>query len=164
ARMLAELDQIRLGLAERKEGQLFDFAGTDRRYAAAFSDYARSSYGLDIATAAPAEGAPRGRGPGIREAPLAGRGAWGGSQWGRGGERGGGRGGGGGGRGGVGGGADDSAWGGGLGEAAWAGDAPTLKALAGQAVALSQPPNMLDWLGSVLEHAGLSEEAAAVLR
>jgi tetratricopeptide (TPR) repeat protein/serine/threonine protein kinase len=150
-RMLANLDDIRLRLAESKDGVIFDAAGAEKRYADAFA-----AYGLDVAALQPSQAAAQVRQSAIREVLLAGLDAWiqlkpaqdqdrlrlra------------------------VADGADDNAWRRTFREAALSGDTKQLQALAGQAEALTQPPAVLAWLGSVLDAAGLRNEAGVVLR
>jgi tetratricopeptide (TPR) repeat protein len=165
-RMLAELDEIRLRQAESKEGAMFDAVGTAARYAATFT-----AYGIDVAALDPTQAAARIRGSAIREALVAGLDGWmqvkpdgldppeqqrmfrqevehadrarlra------------------------VADAADDSAWRRAFRAAALAKDARELKALAGQAKALDQPPGVLAGLGSVLADTGLWKEAEAILR
>jgi serine/threonine protein kinase/tetratricopeptide (TPR) repeat protein len=148
-RMLADLDEIRLRQADSKGVAMFDAAGAEQRYAAAFA-----AYGLDMVALGPVKAAARVRESAIRDALLAGLDAWiqvkpaqdrdllra------------------------VADGADASAWRRSFREAALAGDTTQLRALAGQAEALAQPPTVLAWLGSVLAAAGLGNEADSILR
>jgi hypothetical protein len=70
-RMLAELDQAHLRWADGKEGVMFDVAGADARYAAAFSQY-----GIHVLTLVPAEAAARIRSSAIHEPLLTGLDTW----------------------------------------------------------------------------------------
>jgi serine/threonine protein kinase len=150
-RMLAELDAIRLRQAESKDGDLFDSAGAEKSYAAAFS-----AYGLDMAAMEPAQAAAQVRSAAIREALVVGLDTWmqvkpaadARRAWLKA----------------VADGADDSAWRRAFREAALAGDTKKLQTLAGQAQALGQRPAVLAWLGSVLAAAGLRSEAESMLR
>jgi tetratricopeptide (TPR) repeat protein len=150
-RMLAELDAIRLRQAESKDGDLFDSAGAEKSYAAAFS-----AYGLDIRATEPAQAAAQVRSAAIREALVVGLDTWmqvkpaanARRAWLKA----------------VADGADDSAWRRAFREAALAGDTKKLQTLAGQAEALEQRPAVLAWLGSVLAAAGLRSEAGSMLR
>jgi serine/threonine protein kinase/tetratricopeptide (TPR) repeat protein len=150
-RMLAELDEIRLRRAESKDGEMWDTAGTEARYAAAFS-----AYGVDVMALEPPESAARIRDSAIRAALVAGLDAWMQVKTVQGTERtrlravvda-----------------ADDSAWLRAFRAAALARDERELQALAGRAEALDQPPGVLAGLGSVLVDAGLWKQAEAVLR
>jgi tetratricopeptide (TPR) repeat protein len=149
--MLRELDAIRLRQAEGKEGQMFDVAGAEAQYAAAFRNY-----GIDAAAVEPAEGAARVRGSAIREALLAGLDGWMQVKPAEDPERAKLRA--------VADGADDDAWRRAFREAALTNDREKLKALAAQEEALAQPPAVLAWLGWVMRGAGLPNGAAAVLR
>ncbi|HBI43452.1 MAG TPA: hypothetical protein DDY78_11430 [Planctomycetales bacterium] len=60
--------------------------------------------------------------------------------------------------------ADDDPWRRSFREAWRRHDAKRMKALAAEAEALAQPPAMLEWLAAYLADAGLSEEAAVLLR
>jgi serine/threonine protein kinase/tetratricopeptide (TPR) repeat protein len=159
-RMLTELDDIRLRQTESKDGGMFDLAGTQRRYAAAFS-----AYGIDVTALEPSEAAARIGQSAIRESLVAGLDAWmvlplvhpdhfrqaveksDGARLRA-----------------VADAAADSAWRRAFRAAALAKDAPQLKALAGQADALAQPPEVIAGLGSILVHAGLWAESEAILR
>jgi serine/threonine protein kinase/Flp pilus assembly protein TadD len=160
-RMLKELDDARMGLAESKDGAMFDVAGANARYAAAFAQY-----GIDVLTLDPAEAAARIRESAIHEALLAGldgwmqiKGAESMMQWVRGHtprqerlQR-------------VADAADDSAWRRDFRAAALAWDGPKMLALAGQPEVLAQPPAVAAWLGFTLSDRGdLFDEAAAFLK
>jgi tetratricopeptide (TPR) repeat protein len=148
-RMLAELDEIRLKRADGRGTSMFDSAGAAKQYEAAFA-----AYGIDVATLEPSQAATRVRDSAIREALLGGLNGWMQADpatdrtWLRA----------------VADGADDSSWRRAFREAALARDATRLQTLAGQAEALAQPPDALGLMGSVLEAAGLPNEAEAVLR
>jgi serine/threonine protein kinase/tetratricopeptide (TPR) repeat protein len=148
-RMLAELDEIRLRRAEGRGTAMFDSAGAAKQYAAAFA-----AYGLDVAALEPSQAAARVQSSAIREALLSGLDDWMQAEPATDRTR----------LRAVADGADDSAWRRAFREAALAGAATRLRALAGQAEALAQPPDALARLGSVLEAAGLPNEAEAVLR
>jgi len=147
--MLVSLGEIRLRQSESRDTELFDSAGTDTRYAKAFTDYGLAPGALEIN-----EAAVRVRNSAIRLALVAGLDAWmqvrpaQDRDWLRA----------------VADGADDNAWRRTFREAALAADKEKLKALAGQPEALAQPPSVLAWLGSVLAGTGLTDEASAVLR
>jgi serine/threonine protein kinase/Flp pilus assembly protein TadD len=160
-RMLKDLDDARLRLAESKDGAMFDVAGANARYAAAFSQY-----GIHVLTLDPAEAAARIRSSAIHEALLAGLDGWmqikgadSMMQWTRGHnprqeqlQR-------------VADAADDSAWRRDFRAAALAWDGPKLLALAGQSEALAQPPAVAAWLGFTLSDQGdLFDQAAAFLK
>jgi tetratricopeptide (TPR) repeat protein len=70
-RMLAELEEIHMRLADTKGGGAFDYSGTEARYAALFP-----KYGLDVLALDPAEAAARIRSSAIREALLVGLYDW----------------------------------------------------------------------------------------
>jgi serine/threonine protein kinase/tetratricopeptide (TPR) repeat protein len=146
--MLDALDEVRLRQAESRDGELFDTAGTDARYAQAFSDY-----GLAIGELEAAEAAARVRNSAIRETLIAALDAWmqlrpaQDPDWLRA----------------VASAADDNAWRRTFRGAALASNAEELKTLAGESEALDQPPSVLAWLGSVLADAGLTDDADAVL-
>jgi serine/threonine protein kinase/tetratricopeptide (TPR) repeat protein len=160
-RMLKELDEARLRLAESKNGTMFDVEGATARYAAAFAEY-----GIDVLTLDPAEAAARIRSSTIHEALLAGLDGWmqikgadSMMQWTRGHsprqewlQR-------------VADAADDSAWRRDFRAAALAWDGPKLIALAGQPEGLAQPPVVAGWLGFTLsDQPDLFDQAAAFLK
>ena len=149
--MLDELEGIRLRQAESKDGQMFDRAGAEKRYAAAFL-----AYGLDVATLEPAQAAARVRESPIREALLAGLDAWLQFEPAESSVRARLRA--------VADGADDSAWRRAVREAVLAGDTKKLKSLASEPETLDQPQDVLARLGAVLKGAGLREQAEALLR
>jgi serine/threonine-protein kinase len=150
ANLVAELDEIVLWQAEGKKGA-FDFAGADARYAEALRNY-----GLDVTGLEVAEAAARVRASAIQSKLLAALDDWmrvrvrqdadvarlra------------------------VADAVDESAWRRSFRDAVLSHDAARMKALAGQAEALAQPPVVLDWLGNALANAGLPEEALALLR
>jgi serine/threonine protein kinase/Tfp pilus assembly protein PilF len=150
-RMLTELDEIRLRQAESKSGEMFDWAGAEKQYTAAFV-----AYGLEVGVLESENAAARIRDSAIREALLAGLDAWiqlkppqdRGRAWLRA----------------TADGADSSAWRRAFRQAVLARDTKQVRALAGQAEALMQPPSVLAWLGSVLSGAGLPKEAETILR
>jgi serine/threonine protein kinase/tetratricopeptide (TPR) repeat protein len=150
-RMLAELDEIRLLRAESQDGAMWDSAGTEGRYTAAFL-----AYGIDVLALEPSEAATRIRDSAIRAVLVAGLDAWMQVKTVQDAERARLRA--------VADAADDSAWRRSFREATLAKDARQLKALAGQAEALSQPPSVLAWLGSVLADASLWNEAETISR
>jgi serine/threonine-protein kinase len=148
ANLVAELDEILLRQAEGKKGA-FDIAGADARYAEAFREY-----GLDVMAVEAAEAAAGVRASAIRSKLLAALDDWmrvrvrqdadvarlra------------------------VADAVDESAWRRSFRDAVLSHDAARMKALAGQAEALVQPPVVLDWLGNALANAGLTEEALAL--
>jgi serine/threonine protein kinase/tetratricopeptide (TPR) repeat protein len=151
SQMLAELDEIRLRQADSKDGEMFDSAGAERRYAAAFA-----AYSLDVAVLEPSQAAARVRESAVREALLVGLDAWiqikpaqdpdRARLWAVADE------------------ADDSTWRRAFRSAALAGDTKQLQALAEPGEAVAQRPAVLAWLGSVLDAAGLRNEAEFILR
>ncbi|HET6880445.1 MAG TPA: tetratricopeptide repeat protein [Pirellulales bacterium] len=174
AQMLNELENIRLRPADSKNGEMWDWAGAEEQYASAFK-----AYGLDPAMK-PAQTAALVRESPIREALLGGLDAWlqlrkeqpapivtstqssGRSDdssvtslplddtrtWLR--E--------------VADGADDNTWRRTLRQAVLDGDVKRLRSLVSEAETLKQPPHVLARLGSVLDAAGLHNEAETVLR
>jgi tetratricopeptide (TPR) repeat protein len=152
-RMLAELEEIHIRMADTKGGEvvsfMFDYYGTEARYAALFP-----KYGLDVLAMDPAEAAARIRSSAIREALLVGLYDWMTNvhEWSRYdaievkpkhepklvhlrqlAEA-----------------ADDNAWRRALLEAALAKDVPKLKVLVEQREALEQRGPVLAWVGLVL--------------
>jgi tetratricopeptide (TPR) repeat protein/serine/threonine protein kinase len=155
--MLADLDGIRLRQAETKDGAMWNLAGAESEYAAAFA-----TYGVDVLAVEPAEAAAQIRHSAIHEALLDGLDGWIVANWLHM-------------HGAVGpalkhlrevaDAADDSAWRREFREAALLQDMPKLKTLAKQPEALAQPPAVLVWLGGWnLRTRGLTNEAQALLR
>ncbi len=150
-RMLVDMDEIRLRYAESKEGGMFDSFGCDRRFREAFA-----AYGIDVAALDVSDASARVRGSAIREPLLAGLGAWvrikpaGDSARPR--------------LRAVVDGADGNAWRRTFRAAAEANDTGKLMALATQAEAFAQTPDVLIWLGTALYDGGAVEEARAVIR
>jgi serine/threonine protein kinase/tetratricopeptide (TPR) repeat protein len=150
-RMLGDLDEIRLRQAESKDKEMWDSAGTEARYEAAFW-----AYGIDVVVLEPSGAADRVRDSAIREALVAGLDAWIQVRTLQDARRARLRA--------VADAADESPWRRSFREATLAKDARQLKGLAGQAEALAQPPTVLAWLGSVLAEANLWNEAETMLR
>jgi serine/threonine-protein kinase len=148
ADMIAELDAIRMQLAEGREGKMFDTARADGRYAEAFR-----GYGIVVGEPGAAE---RLRGSAVRQALLAALDDWmltmpadgpGRTALRALADE-----------------ADDNAWRRSFRGAALRRDGPRLKALAQQEEALAQPPAVLAWLGDSLCGADLPQAAVALLR
>lgn len=150
-RMLVELDEIRLRAAESRGGEMWNWAAAEKQYTAAFK-----GYGLDVTAIAPEVAASKIRDSVIAEALLAGLDSWmqiesvqepARDRLRAAADR-----------------ADDSTWRKTLRGAAVAADKTKLRAIAGDAKTLTQPPSALDWLGALLVRAGLLQEAEAILR
>ncbi len=166
-RMVADLDEVRqrrtgleeyrLRLRMQSGGEKYQLtnekvSAVEARYAALFA-----GYGIDVLAPDEAEAAARIRASGIREALLAGLDGWmpfrkskdaEGARLGR-----------------VADAADDNTWRRAFRQAALSNDWQKLKDLAGRPEALAQPPEVLAWLGSLLQARFYSEsESAAILR